>query len=161
MMVMVATVVMMVTRVRADAFDVVMMALLRRADGGLVPDDPFAVSAQQAVHVDVPGGNALDPLENCIEDQRLIVGQGRYTDDIDLPGQAYGYVLRSPVAHARITRIDTSAAKAAPGVLLVVTGADFDAGIPCLIPLQNRDGSGRADPWSGGPLRRASSSAPR
>ena len=57
-----------------------------------------------------------------VEDQRLITGQGRYTDDINLPGQAYGYVLRSPTAHARITRLDTGAAKAAPGVLLVLTG---------------------------------------
>ena len=37
-----------------------------------------------------------------IEDQRFITGKGRYTDDIDAPGQAYGYVLRSPTAHARI-----------------------------------------------------------
>ena len=74
-----------------------------------------------------------------VEDQRLITGQGRYTDDINLPGQAHGYVLRSPTAHARITRLDTSAAKAAPGVLLVLTGAELDAAIPCLIPIKNRD----------------------
>jgi aerobic carbon-monoxide dehydrogenase large subunit len=82
-----------------------------------------------------------------VEDQRLITGGGRYSDDINLDGQAYGYVLRSPHAHARIRGIDTSAAKAAPGVLAVLTGADLgDAGIPCFIPLKNRDGSGRADP---------------
>ena len=81
-----------------------------------------------------------------VEDQRLVSGQGRYTDDIDLPGQAHGYVLRSPVAHGRITRLDVAAAKAAPGVLLVLTAADLDAGLPCLIPIENRDGSGRADP---------------
>lgn len=81
-----------------------------------------------------------------VEDQRLVTGQGRYTDDIDLDGQAHGYVLRSPVAHARIRAIDTSAAKAAPGVLLVLTAQDLDGGIPCLIPMKNRDGSGRADP---------------
>lgn len=81
-----------------------------------------------------------------VEDQRLITGQGRYSDDINLDGQAHGYVLRSPVAHARIRRIDTSAAEAAPGVLLVVTAAEFDASIPCLIPLKNRDGTSRADP---------------
>ncbi|MFL5332238.1 MAG: xanthine dehydrogenase family protein molybdopterin-binding subunit [Geminicoccaceae bacterium] len=81
-----------------------------------------------------------------VEDQRLITGKGRYTDDINLPGQAHGYVLRSPTAHARITRLDTSAAKAAPGVLLVLTGADLDATIPCLIPITNRDGTERADP---------------
>ena len=81
-----------------------------------------------------------------VEDQRFITGQGRYTDDIDAPGQAHGYVLRSPTAHARITRLDASAAKAAPGVLLVVTAAELDASLPCYIPMQNRDGSDRADP---------------
>jgi aerobic carbon-monoxide dehydrogenase large subunit len=82
-----------------------------------------------------------------VEDQRLVTGGGRYSDDINLDGQAYGYVLRSPHAHARIRGIDASAAKAAPGVLAVLTGADLgDAGIPCFIPLKNRDGSGRADP---------------
>jgi carbon-monoxide dehydrogenase large subunit len=45
-----------------------------------------------------------------VEDPRLVTGRGRYTDDIDLPGQAYGYVLRSPHAHARIRSIDLSAA---------------------------------------------------
>jgi carbon-monoxide dehydrogenase large subunit len=81
-----------------------------------------------------------------IEDQRFITGTGRYTDDINAPGQAYGYVLRSPTAHAKIARIDTTAAEAAPGVLLVVTAADYEASLPCLIPMQNRDGTDRADP---------------
>ena len=61
------------------------------------------------------------------EDPRLIRGGGRYVDDLALPHMAYGYVLRSPHAHARIRGIDTSAAKAAPGVLLVLTGADWAA----------------------------------
>ena len=81
-----------------------------------------------------------------VEDQRFITGEGRYTDDINLPGQAYGYVLRSPTAHARIASLDVTAAKAAPGVLLVVTAAELDASMPCLIPITNRDGSQRADP---------------
>jgi carbon-monoxide dehydrogenase large subunit len=81
-----------------------------------------------------------------VEDQRFITGQGRYTDDINAPGQAYGYVLRSPTAHARIVSIDATAAKAAPGVLLVITAADLDASLPCYIPMQNRDGTNRADP---------------
>jgi aerobic carbon-monoxide dehydrogenase large subunit len=59
-----------------------------------------------------------------VEDQRFITGSGRYVDDIDLAHQAYGVVILSPHAHARIARIDTTAAKAAPGVLLVLTGAD-------------------------------------
>src|SRR3984885_2021963 len=61
------------------------------------------------------------------EDPRLIRGGGRYVDDLALPHMAYGYVLRSPHAHARIRSIDTSAAKMAPGVLLVLTGADWAA----------------------------------
>ena len=43
-----------------------------------------------------------------VEDQRLITGHGRYTDDINMDGQAYGFVLRSPHAHAKIISIDTS-----------------------------------------------------
>ncbi len=77
-----------------------------------------------------------------VEDQRLVTGRGRYTDDINLPGQAYGYVVRSPHAHARIRRIDTSRALAAPGVLAVLTAADTgEAAVPCFVPMKNRDGS--------------------
>ena len=61
--------------------------------------------------------------------RRLLTGQGRFVDDILLAGQAYGVVLRSPVAHARIATIDTDAAVAAPGVLSVLTGADVAASI--------------------------------
>jgi carbon-monoxide dehydrogenase large subunit len=61
------------------------------------------------------------------EDLRLVRGGGRYVDDVALPGMAFGHVLRSPHAHARITRIDPAKAKAAPGVLLVLTGADWAA----------------------------------
>jgi carbon-monoxide dehydrogenase large subunit len=62
-----------------------------------------------------------------VEDARFLTGQGRYVDDIVLPGMAHGAVLHSPHAHARIKSIDTSKAKAAPGVLLVLTGADAAA----------------------------------
>jgi carbon-monoxide dehydrogenase large subunit len=61
------------------------------------------------------------------EDPRLLRGGGRYIDDLTMPGMAYGYVLRSLHAHAKIKSIDTSAAKAAPGVLAVLTGADWKA----------------------------------
>jgi carbon-monoxide dehydrogenase large subunit len=61
------------------------------------------------------------------EDLRLVRGAGRYTDDIVVPGQACATFLRSPHAHARILRIDTSAARARPGVLAVLTGADYVA----------------------------------
>jgi carbon-monoxide dehydrogenase large subunit len=84
-----------------------------------------------------------------VEDPRLLLGHGRYTDDISLPGQAHGYVLRSPHAHARITALDVTDAKAMPGVLGIITGAELQAQgigeVPCAIPLKNSDGTSRAD----------------
>jgi carbon-monoxide dehydrogenase large subunit len=84
-----------------------------------------------------------------VEDPRLLTGRGRYTDDISMPGQTFGVVLRSPHAHARITALDVSGAKAVPGVLAVITGADMQAAglgeLPCMIPLKSRDGSPRTD----------------
>ena len=59
-----------------------------------------------------------------LEDARLLTGRASYTDDVKVPGMAYAAVLRSPVAHARIVRIDTSRARALPGVFAVVTGED-------------------------------------
>src|SRR5690606_3243229 len=58
------------------------------------------------------------------EDDALITGRGRYTDDIRFDGMLHGYVLRSPVAKARFTIGSLEAAKAAPGVHLILTGAD-------------------------------------
>lgn len=58
------------------------------------------------------------------EDCRFVTGQGRFTDDLSLPGMVWACVVRSPHAHARITGIDTMAARAAPGVLAVLTGDD-------------------------------------
>src|SRR5689334_12370448 len=62
-----------------------------------------------------------------VEDQRFLTGQGRYVDDIVLPAMCHGVNVLSPHAHGRIKRIDVSKAKAAPGVLLVLTGADVQA----------------------------------
>src|ERR1700757_1277996 len=61
------------------------------------------------------------------EDPRLVRGEGRYVGDMAFPGMAFGHVLRSPHAHARIRSIDVAAAKASPGVLAVLTGADWQA----------------------------------
>jgi aerobic carbon-monoxide dehydrogenase large subunit len=61
------------------------------------------------------------------EDPRLLRGGGRYVDDFVLPRMVFGHVLRSPHAHARIRSIDTRAAKQMPGVLAVLTGADWKA----------------------------------
>jgi carbon-monoxide dehydrogenase large subunit len=61
------------------------------------------------------------------EDLRLVRGAGRYSDDISMPGQAYAAFVRSPHAHAKVRRIDTAAARAMPGVIAVLTGADYVA----------------------------------
>jgi carbon-monoxide dehydrogenase large subunit len=93
-----------------------------------------------------------------IEDQRLLTGRGRYSDDLTLPGQAYAVMLRSPHAHAEIGTIDTAPARAMPGVLAVLTGRDMMAdglqpiphavwsGHPAEIPLPNTDGSAALGP---------------
>jgi carbon-monoxide dehydrogenase large subunit len=60
------------------------------------------------------------------EDPRFVRGQGRYIDDLKLPGMLHGAALRSPLAHARIVSIDTSAALAHPKVRAVITGADLE-----------------------------------
>ena len=87
------------------------------------------------------------------EDARLLTGAGRYADDWNLPDQVYASVLRSPHAHARITRIDTGAVPGMPGVLAVLTGADaVGEGLqpiphrpvpanPYEVPLKSPDGS--------------------
>jgi len=87
------------------------------------------------------------------EDARLVTGRGNYSDDVNLPGQAYGAAVRSPHAHALIRSIDVAAARAMPGVLAVLTGQDAladgltriphlaAAGTPPDIVLHNRDGS--------------------
>jgi carbon-monoxide dehydrogenase large subunit len=68
-----------------------------------------------------------------VEDPSLITGAAKYLDDLKLPGMAYVAILRSPYAHARITSIDTSAAEAAPGVIAIFTGKDFEhlPPLPC------------------------------
>jgi carbon-monoxide dehydrogenase large subunit len=87
------------------------------------------------------------------EDQRLLSGSGRFSDDVNLTGQAYAAMVRAPHAHARIRSIDTVAARAMPGVVAVLTGADalsdglkpvphpLVSASPPDISLKNRDGS--------------------
>src|SRR5512144_1294976 len=83
------------------------------------------------------------------EDVRLLTGQGRYTDDIALPRMTYAFVLRSPMAHAYLKRVDGAAAGRMPGVLLVLTSenvrADGLGDVPCTTPLVGRDGKPRHD----------------
>ena len=84
------------------------------------------------------------------EDLRLLRGGGRYVDDFVLPGMAFGHVLRSPHAHARIKSIDPGAALAMPGVLAVLTGADLKAdgvsGLPCGWGIKGKDGQPMKEP---------------
>ena len=79
------------------------------------------------------------------EDFRFITGRGQYTDDIARPGQVYAAFVRSPHAHAAINHVETSAAAAMPGVLAVLTGADFAAdklgNLICGWMIHSKDGS--------------------
>jgi aerobic carbon-monoxide dehydrogenase large subunit len=61
------------------------------------------------------------------EDPRILAGRGRYVDDLKLPGMLHAAFVRSPLAHARVLAVDASAARALPGVVAVLTGADLDA----------------------------------
>ena len=77
-----------------------------------------------------PAGTAFGSIGHPIrrkEDARLLTGKGRFTDDFSIDGETYAAMVRSPHPHARIVRIETSAAKAMPGVLGVFTGADCAA----------------------------------
>jgi aerobic carbon-monoxide dehydrogenase large subunit len=78
-----------------------------------------------------------------MEDDTLVRGRGKYTDDFNLPGQAYAWIVRSSHAHGIIRGIDTTGAKAMRGVLGVWTGTDLAHYEPftCGLPLKNRDGS--------------------
>ncbi len=79
------------------------------------------------------------------EDPTLLRGRGRYSDDINLPGQAYAAMVRSRIAHGVIRAVETGAARAMPGVLALYTGSDLlEAGLglmPSGMSFKNRDGS--------------------
>ncbi|HKJ74215.1 MAG TPA: xanthine dehydrogenase family protein molybdopterin-binding subunit, partial [Alphaproteobacteria bacterium] len=79
------------------------------------------------------------------EDPRLLRGEGRYVDDISVPGQAYGVFLRSSVAHGEITTLDIADALKSDGVVGILTGADLvKAGvkpIPFAMPLKDKNGN--------------------
>ncbi len=82
------------------------------------------------------------------EDARFLTGKGRYTDDINVAGQAYVHFLRSDVAHARIDGIDAEAAAAMPGVVRIFTAKDFEGvgGIPCGWQITSIDGNVMQEP---------------
>ena len=87
-----------------------------------------------AVNTGVTGSGIGAPMRR-IEDSRFLTGQGRYVDDLKLPDMVHAHVVRSPHAHARIRRIETAAARAAPGVLAVLTHEDVTrdglGNLPC------------------------------
>ena len=100
-----------------------------------------------------PTGTGIGQPVRRREDLRLLTGQGRYSDDFNVLGQAFAVMVRSPHAHAHIRSIDTRVAMAVPGVLAVLTGRDLLAdgllpiphavrmGSPADIQLENKDGS--------------------
>jgi carbon-monoxide dehydrogenase large subunit len=88
---------------------------------------------------DLRAGKEQGSSRRRLEDARFLTGRGRYVDDITLPGELFGHVLRAPVAHARVLVLDTSTAQAAPGVVSVYTSADLDADgvgpLPCNVQI--------------------------
>ena len=84
------------------------------------------------------------------EDYRFLTGRGRYTDDINRPGQRYAFIVRSPHANAHIRNIDTSKASSVPGVEAVFTGKDMAhdgvGGLPCGWQVHSRDGEPMKEP---------------
>ncbi len=82
------------------------------------------------------------------EDLRFLTGKGKYTDDINLQGQAYAYFIRSDVAHGKINSIDTSAAEKMPGVEQIFTAKDFEGvgGVPCGWQVTDRHGEPMQEP---------------
>src|SRR6516164_5581145 len=82
------------------------------------------------------------------EDPMLVRGEGCYTDDVKLAGEAYAVMVRSRVPHGIVKSIETSAARKMPGVLGIYTGADL-AGygtLKCIVPFKNRDGTPMKQP---------------
>ncbi|GAA0291108.1 xanthine dehydrogenase family protein molybdopterin-binding subunit [Rhodovulum strictum] len=82
------------------------------------------------------------------EDLRFLTGRGRYTDDINLPGQAHACFVRSQVAHGRLNGVNTDTAAAMPGVIRIFTAADFEGvgGLPCGWQVTDRHGAPMQEP---------------
>jgi aerobic carbon-monoxide dehydrogenase large subunit len=99
--------------------------------------DPMLLEPEEKFAIGQPVPRAEDPV--------LLRGDGHYADDVNLPGQAYAVMVRSPIAHGVIRGIDTRAARAMPGVLAILTAADLkEGGVGPLPPRQvmnNRDGT--------------------
>ena len=94
------------------------------------------------------GEYAIGKPVRRIEDPTLLRGLGRYTDDLNEPGQAYAYIVRSQYAHGVLKGISADAAKAMPGVIAVYTAQDLAAYGPhkCMLDFKQRDGSAMRKP---------------
>jgi aerobic carbon-monoxide dehydrogenase large subunit len=97
------------------------------------------------------GANETNPIGQSIlrkEDRRFLTGTGQFTDDVGAQNATHAYFLRSPHAHARIRGLDTSRAKAAPGVVAIFTGDDLTGvnGLPCGWLITGTDGKPMNEP---------------
>src|SRR6266513_5701586 len=104
--------------------------------------DPSAFGLDDRFAIGQPVSRSEDPV--------LLRGEGRYSDDVNLPGQAYAVMVRSPHAHGVIRDIDITAASGMSGVLAVYTAADLVAGgigpLPARQVMNNRDGTPMLSP---------------
>ncbi|WP_299030763.1 xanthine dehydrogenase family protein molybdopterin-binding subunit [uncultured Sulfitobacter sp.] len=96
----------------------------------------------------MPKDHGIGASSKRREDVRFLTGEGNYTDDINVNGQAYVYFLRSDVAHGTLNSVDTSAADGMPGVVKVFTGADFEAvgSVPCGWQVTDKHGDPMQEP---------------
>jgi aerobic carbon-monoxide dehydrogenase large subunit len=98
----------------------------------------------------VVDGSGIGASVKRREDFRFLKGMGRYTDDMTMPNMTYCVFVRSPVAHAKLGKIDLSAAKASPGVVAIFTSADIDAdklgGVPCGWLITGKDNKPMVEP---------------
>jgi CO/xanthine dehydrogenase Mo-binding subunit len=92
-----------------------------------IEQHPGAAKIQMETALKQAGRRWIGKSLNRVEDPRFLRGEGRYIDDISLPGMAHAAVVRSPYAHARIVGVNTSQAEQLPGVIKVLTGADVAA----------------------------------
>jgi len=96
----------------------------------------------------MPKDHGIGASSKRREDVRFLSGRGRYTDDMNLPGQAHAVFLRSQVAHGKINRIDTTDAAQMPGVVRIFTAEDFAGvgGLPCGWQVTDKHGNAMLEP---------------
>ncbi len=96
----------------------------------------------------MPKDHGIGASSKRREDVRFLTGEGNYTDDINVNGQAHVFFLRSDIAHGTLNSVDTSAADAMPGVVKVFTGADFEAvgSVPCGWQVTDKHGEPMQEP---------------